>query len=463
MKRIIILLAVAALVLGGCVSNRAMRAEQKKTQALHARQGKQETELEMLRKEYLQIKERLNELMLGFDEHEQLILAIEPMQYELESGAEDLAFLQDQVATLVDRVADVINDQNLASQRQADQAVEIARLREQAEQNLTELIDLQIADLREELRQIEADADFILDAITDNIAQIKQESAAAGQEFALLEGEHGLNALKADLDDLREIVVDLYSEFAASGMVASEEMEQRLGEESGKRVQMMDDILNRISTVEGELRGSMGHRTAAVDEGLQEIREDVDQLSQEVGTLREEQLSSIGDIKSDVATLRKKVESVSNNVGEISSDLEAVISVERAKKEKARLAEIKAKYDAALKAYSRFKHEESILMFEEFISIYPDEELTPNAYYWLAENYYAGKKWTTAADIFQEVIDRFPEHPKARDAYLKLGMTYYNMDMKLQARDVFQLIKDLYPKHNRMDLVNRYLQLTANL
>ena len=462
MKRIIILLAVAVLVLGGCVSNKAMRSQQQQTQALDARQSKQETDLEMLRKEYLQIKERLDEMMLGFDEHDQMILAIEPMQYELESSAEDLAYLQDQVATLVDRVADVINDQNLANQKQADQAAEIARLREQAEQNLTQLVELQIAELREELRQIESDADFILDAITDNIAELRSESAS-GAEYALLEGENGLNALKADLDDLREIVVDLYSEFAASGMVASEEMEQRLGEESGKRVQMMDDILKRMATVENELRGSMGHRTAAVDEDLQEIRDDVDQLSREVGTLREEQLSSIGNIKSDVATLRQKVETVSSNVGEISSDLEAVIQVERAKKERIRLAQIKSKYDAALKAYGRFKHEESILMFEEFISIYPDEELTPNAYYWLAENYYAGKKWSTAADIFQEVIDRFPEHPKARDAYLKLGMTYYNMDMKLQARDVFQLIKDLYPKHSRMDLVNRYLQLTANL
>ncbi|HPV14619.1 MAG TPA: tetratricopeptide repeat protein [Candidatus Cloacimonadota bacterium] len=462
MKRIIILLAVAVLVLGGCASNRAMRNQQQKTQALDARQSKQETDLEMLRKEYLQIKERLDELTLGFDEHEQVILAIEPMQYELEANAEDMAFMQDQVATLVDRVADVINDQNLATQRQADQAAEIARLREQAEQNLTELIDQQIADLREELKQIESDADFILDAITDNIAEIKRESAVSS-EYALLEGENGLNALKADLDGLREIVVDLYSEFAASGMVASEEMEQRLGEESGKRVQMMDDILKRIATVEGELRGTMGHRTAAVDEDLQEIRADVDQLEQEVSTLREEQLSSIGNIKTDVATLRQKVENVSNNVGEISSDLEAVIQVERAKKEKIRLAEIKAKYDAALKAYSRFKHEDSILKFEEFISLYPDEELTPNAYYWLAENYYAGKKWSTAADIFQDVIDKFPEHPKARDAYLKLGMTYYNMEMKQQAREVFQLIKDMFPKYSRMDLVNRYLQLTANL
>ncbi|MGI6197853.1 MAG: tol-pal system protein YbgF, partial [Candidatus Cloacimonadaceae bacterium] len=289
-----------------------------------------------------------------------------------------------------------------------------------------------------------------------------QDPGASGADPALLEGEYSLNALKADIDDLREIVVDLYSEFAASGMVASEEMERRLGEESTKRVRNMDDLLTRITAVESELKGSMGQRTAAVDEELQEIRDDVDQLGQEVGTLREEQLSSMGDLRGDVASLRKKVESVSSNVGEISTDLESVIAVERGKREKRRAAEIKTQYNAALKAYSRFNQEESIRMFEEFINQYPEEELTPNAYYWLAENYYAGKKWSTAADIFQQVIDKYPEHPKAKDAYLKLGMTYYNMDMRQQARDVFQHIKDTYPKYNRMDLVNRYLQLTAN-
>lgn len=460
MKKTIILLAVAVLVLSGCVSNRAMRAERQKAQALDARQVRQETELEMLRKENLQIKERLEAMSFGFEERERAFLAVEPMQAELEANAQDLAFLHDQVALLVDRVADVINDQNLANQRQADQQAEIAQLREKSVENLTELIDQQIADLREELQQIEHDADFILDAITDNIAEMKQDSTT---ELSLLEGENSLNALKADLDDLREIVVDLYSEFAASGMVASAEMEQRLSEESGKRVQTMDDLLTRISTVENELKGSMGHRTAAVDEELQEIRTDVDQLSQEVGTLREEQLSNMGDIRSDVASLRKKVESVTSNVGEISSDLESVIEVERGKREKRRAAEISTQYNAALKAYSRFNHEESIRMFEQFISQYPEEELTPNAHYWLAENYYAGKKWSTAADMFQEVIDKYPGHPKAKDAYLKLGMTYYNMDQKQQARNVFQHIKDTYPKYNRMDLVNRYLQLTANL
>ncbi|MGI6198820.1 MAG: hypothetical protein ACOYIS_06835, partial [Candidatus Cloacimonadaceae bacterium] len=115
MKRVIILLACAVLVLSGCVSNRAMRAERQKTQALDARQDKQAAEMEMLRKENLQIKERLDEMSLGFEEHERALLAVEPMQLELEASAEDLAFLHDQVALLVDRVADVINDQNLAN------------------------------------------------------------------------------------------------------------------------------------------------------------------------------------------------------------------------------------------------------------------------------------------------------------------------------------------------------------
>lgn len=495
MKRIIILLALAFVVLSACVSNKTLQAEREKTQILDARQNKQETELEMLRKEYLQVKQQIEELSMDFEQQGQILLTLAPLQDEMEASAEDLAFLQDQVATLVDRMADVINDQNLSNQKQADSAAtlnqELAKLQDKTDKKLAEILNQEIAKLRQEIQQIEDDTDFILDAFTDNLVDLKHGAmqTVSQDELSVLIEEHeqiaetlteltdevrnilgenygNTNLLKADLDDLREIVVDLYSEFASSGMVASEDMEQRLGEESNKRVSMMDDLLTRMANMEDELKGNIGQKSAVVGGEIQELRDEMDQLNMEIGTLREEQLSSFGDVKQDVISLRKTVESLSSNLGGMSSDLtdlEYVIQDERAKKAKRRQLDIKAQYNAALNAYNKHKNEESILMFEDFIHQYKDENLSPNAYYWLAENYYAGKKWSTAVDYFQEVIDRYPQHDKAKDAYLKLGMTYYNMDMKHQARDVFQLIKDQFPKYKRMDLVNKYLQLTANL
>ena len=564
MKRIIILLAISVLLLSACVSNTSFKAEQTKTQALDSKQNKQEAELEMLRKDYLEISEKIELMGLKLEGTEQDISRITPLQNQVEASEEDLAFLQDEIANLVDRVADLINDQNAVNKVIDDQktfmeqkssaqsaifAEELAKLRTELEQSILDqtavnkMIDDQktimeqkssaqsailaeeLAKLRTELNQSILDTDFILDAFTDQLVAIQLDASdsASKEELSTLIQENeqlaitltelmnevkgmsevsdgDLTDLCSEVDDLREIVVDLYSEFLSSGMVASEDMEQRFGDESNKRTQMMNDILARIQAVEEDLKGSIGSKSVAVgeeivslrsqiDQMIQELdaareeqlsaeanfkaevgeeivslRSQVDQIAQELDAAREEQLSAEANAKAEVASLRKTVESLSMSVKGVTSDLselDNVIQDERAKKEKRRQMDIKAQYNVALTAYNKHKNEESIRLFEDFLSQYPYESLSVNAYYWIGENYYAAKKWSTAADYFQEVVQNYPNHGKAADASLKLGMAYYNMELKAQARDIFEQLKEYHPKYNRMDLVNKYLRLTA--
>ncbi len=564
MKRLIILLAISVLLLSACVSNKSFKAEQAKTQALDSTQNKQEAELEMLRKDYLDILEKIEQLGLKLEGSEQVLSRITPLQNQVEASEEDLAFLQDEIANLVDRVADLINDQNavnkviddqktIMEQKSSEQsaifAEELAKLRTELNQSILDqtavnkMIDDQktimeqkssaqsailaeeLAKLRTELNQSILDTDFILDAFTDQLVAIQLDASdsASKEELSTLIQENeqlaitltelmnevkgmsevsdrDLTDLCSEVDDLREIVVDLYSEFLSSGMVASEDMEQRFGDESNKRTQMMNDILARIQAVEEDLKGSIGSKSVAVgeeivslrsqiDQMIQELdaareeqlsaeanfkaevgeeivslRSQVDQIAQELDAAREEQLSAEANAKAEVASLRKTVESLSMSVKGVTSDLselDNVIQDERAKKEKRRQMDIKAQYNVALTAYNKHKNEESIRLFEDFLSQYPYESLSVNAYYWIGENYYAAKKWSTAADYFQEVVQNYPNHGKAADASLKLGMAYYNMELKAQARDIFEQLKEYHPKYNRMDLVNKYLRLTA--
>jgi len=549
MKRTVLLLTVAVLLLAGCVSNKAFKVEKEKVNVLEARQNKQDTELEVIRKDILAEKERMEAMIIRMNGTDEKLTVLEPMQAEIDATGGDVAFLQDEVSGLKDGMADTINKHNSLEQRLVDQGAAIAGemeamkaahaadldtmkvlytaeldvVKANHEAGVAELqaqISNNMDEIRLELDMLAEDTDFSLEAYTDNLAELRNVSKnfATKDELSEVINENekvtatltGLtkevqdlsqsnlgkaSTLEADVQDLRDMVLDMYAEFTAAGMVGSEEMEAKLGAESQKRAALMNDLLARLSEVESEIKGEISSEMGVRDESLQGISGRLDDIEMEIEVMREENTAWIASlkedqelkattlktevndlltttkaeittsnntIKTDVSSLRQRVESLSTEVKGVSSDLDEVIVQERAKKEKRRQLGIAAQYKAALAAYNKRKYEESIVMFEDFLAQYPNETLSANAYYWIGENYYAGKKFNTALDSFIYVRDNFPAHHKVPDAMLKVGMCYYNLDMKSQAGDEFSKLKTSYPKYNRMDLVNKYLKLTAN-
>lgn len=61
---------------------------------------------------------------------------------------------------------------------------------------------------------------------------------------------------------------------------------------------------------------------------------------------------------------------------------------------------------------------------EDFISEYPEHELSVNAHYWIGEAFYGEKKYENAILKFQEVIQKYSDHPKAASALLKQGKAF---------------------------------------
>jgi TolA-binding protein len=73
----------------------------------------------------------------------------------------------------------------------------------------------------------------------------------------------------------------------------------------------------------------------------------------------------------------------------------------------------------------------------------PGYELKDNAQYWMAECYYAQKKYVQALAEFQKVKDRFPEASKVFDAELKIAYTYCKLGRIPEAEQkLLELSKD---------------------
>lgn len=91
---------------------------------------------------------------------------------------------------------------------------------------------------------------------------------------------------------------------------------------------------------------------------------------------------------------------------------------------------------------------------ELFIEQNPKHALTSAAYYWLAETFFAEKKYAEASKKFLSGYQHDPKSNKAPDMLLKLGLSLSNMKKKAEACKTFKKLKndfaDLSASHKKI-------------
>ena len=105
----------------------------------------------------------------------------------------------------------------------------------------------------------------------------------------------------------------------------------------------------------------------------------------------------------------------------------------------------KSAYDAAFGALKDGRYAESARLFQQFITQFPNDELTPNAYYWLGESYYVTQNYPVSLDTFRKLLAQFPNSQKAPDALLKVGYCQYEMKQWDQAQSTLNQVLQQYP------------------
>ena len=89
---------------------------------------------------------------------------------------------------------------------------------------------------------------------------------------------------------------------------------------------------------------------------------------------------------------------------------------------------------------------------------YPNESLTPNAYYWLGESYYVTMNYPVALEAFQQLLKQFPQSEKAPDALLKVGYSQYELKQVDAAKATLTEVGAKYPGTNAANLAKERLQ-----
>ncbi len=90
-------------------------------------------------------------------------------------------------------------------------------------------------------------------------------------------------------------------------------------------------------------------------------------------------------------------------------------------------------------------YEKAVPAFREFITQYPNSDLSDNAHYWLGQLLYNNQDWDGASEQFTEVVNNFATSPKRADSLLKLGMIAKNQGNASLAKQYFEQVLAEYP------------------
>jgi tol-pal system protein YbgF len=122
--------------------------------------------------------------------------------------------------------------------------------------------------------------------------------------------------------------------------------------------------------------------------------------------------------------------------------------------------QIEAEYQAAYALLSpqQKRYDEAAKAFADFVAKYPQDELTPNAQYWLGEAYYVSQRNQEALQAFEAVIDNYPDSTKAPGALFKVGRLQQAAGNQDAARASYQRVVKDYPDAPAAGLARQKLE-----
>lgn len=123
-------------------------------------------------------------------------------------------------------------------------------------------------------------------------------------------------------------------------------------------------------------------------------------------------------------------------------------------------AAAKAAYDAAYAKVTANDFSGAVVDFTNYVNTYPDNTLTPNAWYWLGQVQYRQNNLDAARVSFLNVA-RFTQSTKRPDALYKLGLISRSKGDEEKAVRYFNLVVSTYPADTSANMARAELAKTT--
>jgi tol-pal system protein YbgF len=105
----------------------------------------------------------------------------------------------------------------------------------------------------------------------------------------------------------------------------------------------------------------------------------------------------------------------------------------------------RGQFDAALNLLAKARYDDARAAFRSFADANPDDELTPQAVYWIGDIAFVQKDYAGAAHTFVEQIKKYPSSTRAPDSMVKLGQSLIALGQTKEGCVTLGAVPSKYP------------------
>ncbi|MBI5641544.1 MAG: tol-pal system protein YbgF [Nitrospirae bacterium] len=279
-------------------------------------------------------------------------------------------------------------------------------------------------------------------------------------------------ASSSDIDILRRDANDLKREhFEAKKEIDSlkEKTAGTVKEDSFSAVRENQAELNsRLSELSSGLRDMRGRfeeykyfQEKTIKEAISErdiLKSQIAGIEAQVRTLREKLtlLEEQGKAKEPAKETRPEMEKSSGN--EKTEQAKPETSDQEQPAVKKDVPDDKAKsYESAYQSFRDKRYKESRERFEVFVKNFPNNDLTDNAQFWIAETYYAEKDFESAILAYETLLKKFTDSDKTASALLKQGLAFIEIGDNKTGKAILGKLLDRFPDSKDAQLAKKRL------
>jgi tol-pal system protein YbgF len=112
-------------------------------------------------------------------------------------------------------------------------------------------------------------------------------------------------------------------------------------------------------------------------------------------------------------------------------------------------ADAKAQFNAALDLAAKARYDDARSAFRSFVDANPQDELAPQAIYWIGDIAYTQKDYAGAAHAFAEEIKKYPTSSRGPDSMLKLGQSLIALGQNKEGCMTLGALPSKYPNASK--------------
>jgi tol-pal system protein YbgF len=237
-------------------------------------------------------------------------------------------------------------------------------------------------------------------------------------------------ATKADIRDLHTELRDL--------AIRQDSLMSELRRETLNTQDTLRDQSNQLF----DFRGAIARQ-------LQDISQSLTRLEAMVG----ENQRGIAGVRDQLANMRRTPVSVTPSIGDSASAESGAAGPPTQT-----TGDAQAVFNAAVTQFNNGSLTTARLGFEQFLQMYPNNELAPDAQFYIADILQKNDRNDDALAAFQKIRELYPTSKKVPEALYRVALLQIDMGKKSDARTTLQLIINTWPEAEVTDLARDKLK-----